>query len=438
MKDSHGHAKRTELSSPEGQESKKARVSFEPKLDLKRSYSKTPGWPSCDTGMNAPGIRHSVKCRRINQPVAVSETPQPSSTGDVEDMQIEGEDTQELESECDDAPTTPPQSPPGADDDDVEIPQESEFLERTKRKHDDDEVDDIERELKRERLDELLDDSSLGLFREETVDPVFTISQVVHLPTLPATAPGMLVENLTSIRYDASIEHAHQEVALGQGKVLVWRPTEAIDDSTLAQVDTNQCFNGMCEEVNNMESCGAGILLNATQAQELKQAHPSARIIQARWVVARKSDVKVRAAKDIKKHQTARQLGYSSPTPSVESLHVILAHAAVSDFYLRSLDICHAFMHSPLLKEESIVLKLPQSVSMVDGAQAFLHLRKALNGLRDASLHWLNLLATTIRRTGLWSDATEPCVYQGSVTKRGTVVGIIGLVVYVDDLLLTA
>ena len=439
LKEAYGQSKRTELSSPEGQENKKARVSFEPKFDLKRSYSKTPGCPSCDTGMNAPGIRHSAKCRRINQPVAVSETPQPSSSREVEDMQVEGEEGQELESECDYAPATPSQSPLGTED--VEIPQESEFLERTKRKHGCDEVDDVERELKRERLDELLEDSSLGLFWEDTVDPVFTISQLVHLPTLPATSPGMLVENLTSIRYDASVEHGHQEVALGQGKVLVWRPTEAIDDSTLAQVDTEQCFDGMCEEVNNMESCGAGVLLNASQVQELKQAHPSARIIQARWVVARKSDVKVRArivAKDIKKHQTARQLGYSSPTPSVESLHVILAHAAVSDFYLRSLDISHAFMHSPLPKEEIIVLKLPQSVSMLDGTQAFLHLRKALNGLRDASLHWLNLLATTIRRTGLWSDATEPCVYQGSVTKRGTVVGIIGLVVYVDDLLLTA
>ena len=433
LEKSYGHSKRTEMSSPEGQENKRAKVSFEPKLNLKGDYTKTPGCPSCDTGMDAPGIRHSAKCKRINQPVVVSETPQASPERGVEDMEIENE------SECDYVPTTPSQSPPGVDVE--EIPQEEEFLERTKRKHSDGEVEDIERDLKRERLDELLNDSSLGLFWEETADPVFTISQVVHLPTLPATPPGMLIENLTSIRYDASMEHGHQEVTLGQGKVLVWRPTEAIDDSTLAQVDTEQCFVGMCEEVHNMESCGAGLLLNASQVQDLKQAHPNARIIQARWVVARKSDVKVRArivAKDIKKHQTARQLGYSSPTPSVESLHILLAHAAVSDFYLRSLDISHAFMHSPVPEGENIVLKLPQSVSMLDGTQAFLHLRKALNGLRDASLHWLNLLATTIRRTGLWSDATEPCVYQGSVTKRGTVVGIIGLVVYVDDLLLTA
>lgn len=82
---------------------------------------------------------------------------------------------------------------------DVEIPQEHEFLERAKRQHDD-ETDEVEREMKRERLDELLEDTSLGLFWEETTDPVFTVSQIIHMPTLPATGPDMLVENLSSIR----------------------------------------------------------------------------------------------------------------------------------------------------------------------------------------------------------------------------------------------
>lgn len=155
-------------------------------------------------------------------------------------------------SECEYSPTTAPPSPQG--DMEIEIPQENEFVERSKRRHDD-EADDVERELKRERLDELLDDNALGLFWEETTDPVFTISQIVHMPTLPATGPNMLVENLTSIRYDSSLDHVKQEVTLGFGKVLVWRPTEAIDDSTLAQVNVEQCFAGMCDEVNNMEAC---------------------------------------------------------------------------------------------------------------------------------------------------------------------------------------
>ena len=243
--------KRSDSDEAKAPAQKKGRLDDREKLSLKRSYSKTPGCPSCDTGMVAPGIRHSAKCRRINQPVAVPETPQRSS-----DIEIEEPDANVAvgveNSECEYSPTTAPPSPQG--DMEIEIPQENEFVERSKRRHDD-EADDVERELKRERLDELLDDNALGLFWEETTDPVFTISQIVHMPTLPATGPNMLVENLTSIRYDSSLDHVKQEVTWGLGKVLVWRPTEAIDDSTLAQVNVEQCFAGMCDEVNNMEAC---------------------------------------------------------------------------------------------------------------------------------------------------------------------------------------
>ena len=88
--------------------------------------------------------------------------------------------------------------------------------------------------------------------------------------------------------------------------------------------------------------------------QELKKSHPDARIIQSRWVVARKSDVEGpgtnRGQRTFGNISQLRQMGYSSPTPSVESLHVLLAHGAVNDCALRSLDISHAFMHSPYLK----------------------------------------------------------------------------------------
>ena len=62
----------------------------------------------------------------------------------------------------------------------------------------------------------------------------------------------------------------------------------------------------------------------------------------------------------------------------------------------------------------------------------------ALNGLRDASLHWLNLLSRTIRTVGVWNDSVEPCIYQGSVSKHGNVVGVVSVCVYVDDILITA
>ena len=172
--------------------------------------------------------------------------------------------------------------------------------------------------------------------------------------------------------------------------------------------------------------------------EAFRKLKPHTRVIASRWVVARKSDTRVRArivAQDIARGPTAKQLGYSSPTPSVEGLNMVLSVISEHDFRIRGLDISHAFMHSPL-GNESVVLKMPLSVSMLDGSVAYLSLDKALNGLRDASLRWLCLLSDTIKKVGVWTDNLEPCIYQGSVSLRGKVLGLVCLVVYVDDILL--
>ena len=62
---------------------------------------------------------------------------------------------------------------------------------------------------------------------------------------------------------------------------------------------------------------------------------------------------------------SARKLGISSPTPSIEGLHFVLTLAAQRALRLKGLDVSHAFMHSPLPHGHVIVLKLPLSVSML-------------------------------------------------------------------------
>ena len=354
----------------------------------------TRGCPACESGMVAPGIRHSAKCRRINMPMP-----------EVVAHERVGRDV-EISSQA--SPSIAPESPDENIFLDVDIPQEEEFKERTKRKHDG-EMEDVEKEAKRERVVEVENHPQLGLFWEDTVEPLDTVLQVHCLFRVAATKPTVLVESLSSIKFEPGVDHQSRLVELGRGKVLVWKPSTAVDDSTLAEVDVDLCFEGMVDEISNNEKCKAGKLLDSTQVDAWKQKFPNARVIQARWVVAKKSEVKVRArvvAKDIRKSLSARQLGYSSPTPSVESLNIILTYASVNDARLRSLDVSHAFMHSPLPKSEVIVLRMPQSVSLKDGSAAFLHLERALNGLRDAALHWMNLLSGTIRRSGLWAERT--------------------------------
>lgn len=143
--------------------------------------------------------------------------------------------------------------------------------------------------------------------------------------------------------------------------------------------------------------------------KKLESANALRRLIPSRWVAAYKSPTRVRTrivAKDLNRGVSARKLGISSPTPSVDGLHFVLALAARRGWQLKSLDVAHAFMHSPIPKKECIVLQLPQSVSLEDGSLAYLVLYRALNGLCDASLAWLNLLSESIKAVGLF---TGPC-----------------------------
>ena len=133
----------------------------------------------------------------------------------------------------------------------------------------------------------------------------------------------------------------------------------------------------MKEEIGNLEKCGAGRVIGQAEVDALKKKHPLMRV----RVSAYKSESRVRVrivAKDLNKGISARKLGISSPTPSVEGLHFVLTLAAQRALRLKGLDVSHAFMHSPLPYGLVIVLKLPLSVSMPDGSQAYLLLYKSL------------------------------------------------------------
>ena len=53
-----------------------------------RGYIKTRHCPACESGMNAPGIRHSATCRRVNQPVQVAQ-PGTERRDEYPDMEVE-------------------------------------------------------------------------------------------------------------------------------------------------------------------------------------------------------------------------------------------------------------------------------------------------------------------------------------------------------------
>ena len=369
----------------------------------------TRGCPSCESGMNAPGIRHSKACRQAR------------------DAEQGGP-----------AVFTPEQSTPGDGES-----QKAAF--QSQKRSSETAVEDLEQEIKSgvdKDGDTTMDMiSSIGMFWSDGGDPLTfpTLSNLTSF--LPATSPDTFDEFVQSIKFLSDQPSKSEKVQLCGTDVLLWAPHEVVDDTTLVLLDQSLAFAGMKEELANMSKCQVGQVLGADDVDKLKLTCPYLRVIQARWVTAFKSVDRVRArvvAKDIRSKESARSLGCSSPTPSCEVVQILLSLAATRGWRLRALDVSHAFMHSPLPQGTRVVLRMPKSISTLSGDLIFLDLWKSLNGLRDASMRWLSLLTDTITKLGLWNDEFEPCCFQGQIVDGRDVLGSVVMIVYVDDILITA
>ncbi|CAE7206791.1 unnamed protein product [Symbiodinium necroappetens] len=225
-----------------------------------------------------------------------------------------------------------PSNVPPAEDMQVETEVERESVFRQKRRPEV-ETERLEREIEESRADRMVETvMELDLCWSADASPV---CEILHEPSglksAPATAPEFFDPSIESIKFEHG-EHEHVKRTLGGRTVLVWKPTSAVDDTTLQLLDRDLTFKGMCAEVEHLEQCSAGRLVDEAEAKALE---------------------------DLNKGASARKLGFSSPTPSTEALNLLLA---------------------------VVILKLPLSVSLETGLPAYLVLAVAVNGLRDASL----------------------------------------------------
>ena len=120
-------------------------------------------------------------------------------------------------------------------------------------------------------------------------------------------------------------------------------------------------------------------------------------------------------------------------------MYASLVMMAVHNLAGCGLDVSHAFMHSPITSKVPIVLKMPLSVSLLDGSPSYFLLYAALNGLRDASQAWLHLLSELIKPLGLLSDDREPCLFSGCLepdTDTECPGGKAMVLCYVEDVLI--
>ena len=98
--------------------------------------------------------------------------------------------------------------------------------------------------------------------------------------------------------------------------------------------------------------------------------------------------------------------------------------------------MAHAFMATPL-RVRDVLIRLPLNILSLSGEALYMHLEKALNGLRSASLEWVNYLSGFVSKVrndkGLKNWSLEPCLFTGQMRS-----GPSALLVYVDDFLVAA
>ena len=139
------------------------------------------------------------------------------------------------------------------------------------------------------------------------------------------TSPGMFDVEVNSIRFrDGNQDAKSESFMLGGRRVLIWKPDGGVDDSTLEKLPGNLVFAEMQEELTNLERCQTGRAILEHEVKSMKAKNPSLRLIPARWVCARKNPTRVRCrivAKDIA-HGSAKKQGFSSPTPSHDTIRV--------------------------------------------------------------------------------------------------------------------
>ena len=93
----------------------------------------------------------------------------------------------------------------------------------------------------------------------------------------PATSPKMFSGSLDSVCFIDFVK-----MRLGGQDVLVWKPDSIIDDQSLQELDLEQGFKGMQEEVKNLEHCKTGRIITQSELDDMKKAVPNLRLIQSR------------------------------------------------------------------------------------------------------------------------------------------------------------
>jgi len=187
--------------------------------------------------------------------------------------------------------------------------------------------------------------------------------------------------------------------------------------------------HAMLDEMTSIEASGTWKLVDAP---------PRVKPIGLKWVYKTKKD----ATGVITKHKArlvakgyVQQQGIDfeevfAPVARLESVRLLLAHAATQGWALHHMDVKSAFLNGVL--QEQVYVEQPPGFVLRGHESKVLHLVKALYGLRQAPRAWYAKLDSSLIELGFQRSTSEHAVYLRGAGEHRLIVGV-----YVDDLVIT-
>ncbi|CAL1402230.1 unnamed protein product [Linum trigynum] len=118
-----------------------------------------------------------------------------------------------------------------------------------------------------------------------------------------------------------------------------------------------------------------------------------------------------------------------APVAKMQTVRTLLAVAAVRGWPLFQLDVKNAFLHGDL--KEVVYMKRPPGYTVGRDDQVC-RLRRSLYGLKQAPRAWFEKFQSTVLALGFKQSTNDPSLFL-----RSSSAGIIALLLYVDDMIIT-
>jgi reverse transcriptase-like protein len=134
---------------------------------------------------------------------------------------------------------------------------------------------------------------------------------------------------------------------------------------------------------------------------DLVDPPPGRRIIKNRWVFDQKTDGRKRARLVAKGFSQVEGIDFNdifSPVVRYESVHLIVALAALLQWHMSSIDVKTAFLYGVL--DEELYMEQPQGFKRKGEEHKVLRLKRALYGLKQAALQWWKALDKSMAAMG--------------------------------------